>query len=91
MTNHLGTISYGVFTTLVIEAVNRYLRAQKKGDIVVENITIYFIKPVQMETMLELQPKILEVGRKFGKVEVEAYSEGIVVGKAMMMVQLIER
>lgn len=91
MTNHLGTISYGVFTTLVTEAVNRYLRAQKKGDIIVENITIYFIKPVQMEAILEIQPKILEVGRKFGKVEIEAYSDGMVVGKAMMMVQLIER
>ncbi|QGQ47512.1 CBS domain-containing protein [Metabacillus sediminilitoris] len=91
MTNHLGTISYGVFTTLVTEAANRYLRAQKKGDIVVENITIYFMKPVQMETMLEIHPKILEVGRKFGKIDIEAYSDGLVVGKAMMMVQLIER
>ncbi|MFC0270289.1 DRTGG domain-containing protein [Metabacillus herbersteinensis] len=91
MTNHLGTISYGVFTTLVTEAVNRYLRSQKKGDILVENITIYFIKPVQMEMILEIQPKILEVGRKFGKIDVEAYSNGTVVGKAMMMVQLIER
>jgi len=91
MTNHLGTISYGVFTTLVTESVNRYLRAQKKGDIIVENITIYFIKPVQMESMLEIHPKILEVGRKFGKIDIEAYSDGLVVGKAMMMVQLIER
>lgn len=91
MTNHLGTISYGVFTTLVTEAVNRFLRAQKKGDIVVENITIYFIKPVQIESMLEIHPKILEVGRKFGKIDVEAFSNGVVVGKAMLMVQLIER
>lgn len=91
MTNHLGTISYGVFTTLVTEAVNRYLRSLKKGDILVENITIYFIKPVQMEMMLEIQPKILEVGRKFGKIDVEAYCNGVVVGKALMMVQLIER
>jgi predicted transcriptional regulator len=44
-----------------------------------------------MESMLELHPKILEVGRKFGKIDIEAYSEGMVVGKAMMMVQLIER
>ncbi|MRX71738.1 CBS domain-containing protein [Bacillus lacus] len=91
MTNQLGTISYGVFTTLVTEAVNRFLRSQKKGDIVVENITIYFIKPVQMETVVEIHPKILEAGRKFGKIDVEAFSEGVLVGKAMMMVQLIER
>ncbi|MDQ0231032.1 DRTGG domain-containing protein [Metabacillus malikii] len=91
MTNQLGTISYGVFTTLVTEAVNRYLRSLKKGDIIVENITIYFIKPVQMEAILEIQPKILEVGRKFGKIDIEAFSNGSVVGKALMMVQIIER
>ncbi|MFS0636399.1 CBS domain-containing protein [Mesobacillus foraminis] len=91
MTNHLGTISYGVFTTLVTEAANRVLRGYKKGDLVVENMTIYFIKPVQIDSVLEITPKILEVGRKFGKVDVEVYKEGVLVGKAMMMCQLIDR
>ncbi|MBO0960093.1 CBS domain-containing protein [Neobacillus sp. MM2021_6] len=91
MTNHLGTISYGVFTTIVADAANRILRSYKKGDLVVENMSIYFIKPVQMESTLEIFPKILEVGRKFGKVDVEVFNEGILVGKAMMMCQLIDR
>jgi predicted transcriptional regulator len=91
MTNYLGTISYGVFTTIVSEAANRVLRSYKKGDLVVENMTIYFIKPVQIESMLDIYPKVLEVGRKFGKVDVEVYNEGTLVGKAMMMCQLIER
>jgi predicted transcriptional regulator len=91
MTNRLGTISYGVFTTIVSEAANRILRSYKKGDLVVENMTIYFIKPVQMESTLEIFPKVLEVGRKFGKVDVEVFNEGILVGKAMMMCQLIDR
>ncbi|MFT4415160.1 DRTGG domain-containing protein [Fredinandcohnia humi] len=91
MTNFLGTISYGVFTTIVTEAANRVLKSFKKGDLVIENITIYFIKPVQMESKLEIRPKILEVGRKFGKVDVEVYNGGIVVGKAMMMAQLLDR
>lgn len=91
MTNHLGTISYGVFTTIVAEAANRVLKGYKKGDLVVENMTIYFIKPVQMDSMIEIIPKILEVGRKFGKVDVEVYNQGAVVGKAMMTCQLIDR
>jgi predicted transcriptional regulator len=91
MTNHIGTISYGVFTTLVAEAANRVLRGHKKGDLVVENLTIYFIKPVQIESVLEIYPKVLEVGRKFGKVDVEVFSEGTLVGKAMMACQLIDR
>jgi predicted transcriptional regulator len=91
MTNHLGTISYGVFTTVVTEAANRILRSYKKGDLVVENMTIYFLKPVQMESVIEIFPKVLEVGRKFGKVDVEVFNDGILVGKAMMMCQLIDR
>lgn len=91
MTNQLGTISYGVFTSIVTEAGNRALRSYKKGDLVVENITVYFIKPVQIESIVEIHPKILEVGRKFGKVDVEVYLDGVVVGKALMMAQLIDR
>lgn len=91
MTNHIGTISYGVFTTLVTEAGSRALRSYKKGELVVENITIYFIKPVQLESIIEIKPTVLEVGRKFGKVDIAVYSNGVIVGKAMMMVQLIDR
>lgn len=91
MTNQLGTISYGVFTTIVTEAGSRVLRKYKKGDLVVENLTVYFIKPVQIESKLEIRPKVLEVGRKFGKVDVEVFNEGVLVGKALMMAQLIDR
>ncbi|CAH0346219.1 Inosine-5'-monophosphate dehydrogenase [Bacillus sp. CECT 9360] len=91
MTNHLGTISYGVFTTIVTETANRVLRGFKRGDLVVENTTIYFIKPVQIDSMLQIVPKVLEVGRKFGKVDVEVYNQGKLVGKAMMTCQLLDR
>lgn len=91
MTNPLGTISYGVFTTLVYEAATRKLKKQKKGDIVIENMTIYYIKPVQIESRIEVVPTILEAGRKFGKIDVEVYNDSQLVGKALLMCQLIER
>lgn len=91
MTNHLGTISYGVFTTIVTEAGSRALRIHKKGDLVVENITLYFIKPVQIESRIEIFPRVLEIGRKFGKVDVELFHEGVIVGKALLMAQIIDR
>ncbi|MFD0770619.1 DRTGG domain-containing protein [Bacillus sp. CGMCC 1.60114] len=91
MTNSIGTLSYGVFTTIVTEATNRVLRAQKKGDVIVENLTIFFVKPVQIDNVVSVHPKVLEIGRKFGKVDVEVRHEGNVVGKALLMVQLIDR
>jgi predicted transcriptional regulator len=90
MTNHLGTVSYGALMTLVTEAARKTLRKIKKGDLVVENVTFYFIKPVQIESTIEIIPRVLEVSRKFGKVDVEIYHEGKITGKAMLMAQLID-
>jgi predicted transcriptional regulator len=91
MTNYLGTLSYGVFTTIVTEAATRVLRLYKRGDLVIENITIYFIKPVQIDSIIDIKARLLEIGRKFGKVDVEVYHDGVVVGKALMMCQLMDR
>lgn len=91
MTNQLGSLSYGVFTSLVIESSSRLLRKFKKGDLVVENLSVYFIKPVQIESMVDIKPQIMEVGRKFAKVDVALYHEKSLVGKALLMAQLIDR
>lgn len=91
MTNHLGNISSGVLTTLVSESGSRALRQFKKGDMVPENITVYFLRPVQIESVIEIRPRVLEMSRKFGKVEVEVYHQGTMVSKAMMTAQVIER
>ncbi|HBI03381.1 MAG TPA: hypothetical protein DDY49_05040 [Paenibacillaceae bacterium] len=91
MTNHLGNIASGVMTTLITETGSRAVRQFKKGDMVPENIMVYFLKPVQIESVIEIRPRVLEVSRKFGKVEVEVYHQGNIVGKAMMSVQIFER
>ena len=91
MTNQLGTLSYGVVTTFVTEAGSRALRNYKKGDLVVENMTIYYFKPIQIDTVVEIRPRILEVSRKFGKVDVEIYNDGTLVSKALFVAQLIDR
>ncbi|MDL4840675.1 DRTGG domain-containing protein [Aquibacillus rhizosphaerae] len=91
MTNQLGTLSYGVFVSFVTEAGSRALRQYKKGDLVVENLSVYFIKPVQLESVLEIKSRLLEVGRKSAKVDVEVFHDKDLVGKAVLMGQLIDR
>ena len=56
-----------------------------------ENMTIYFLKPVQIDSMIDIYPRVLEAGRKFGKVDIEVFNEGNLVGKAMMTCQLIDK
>ncbi|AHN22895.1 CBS domain-containing protein [Lysinibacillus sphaericus] len=91
MTNQYGAISYGAFTTLLAEVGSFALKRRKRGDAVAENMTIYFIKPVQMESTLTVKPRILDMSRKFVKMDFEVFNEQMLVGKAMMMFQLLER
>lgn len=91
MTNHIGTISSGVLTTLLTDAGNKALRRRRKGDLVAENLSVYFLKPVQIESTIEVRPNVLELSRKFGKVDIEVFHEGHLVAKALMTAQLIDR
>ncbi|WP_368652331.1 DRTGG domain-containing protein [Ornithinibacillus sp. 4-3] len=91
MTNQLGTLSDGVFTAIITEASSRALLQMKKGNLVVETITVSFIKPVQIESTLIIKPKILETGRIYAKIDVSVYHEDKIVGKGLLMAQLIDR
>lgn len=91
MTNQFGALSNGAFTTLLSEVGAFALKRRKRGESVVENMTVYFIKPVQMESVLTVKPRILDLSRKFVKMDFEVYSNSVMVGKAMMMFQLLER
>ncbi|TRM12945.1 CBS domain-containing protein [Lentibacillus cibarius] len=91
MTNHLGTLSNGVYTALMTEASSRVLNYYKKGDLVVENLTVYYLKPVQIDSNLVIKPKLLEAGRIYAKMDVEVFNGKKMVGKGLLMAQLIDR
>ncbi|ASK62973.1 hypothetical protein CFK37_12880 [Virgibacillus phasianinus] len=91
MTNQLGTLSNGVFTSLISEASSRLLLQAKKADLVVENITVYFMKPVQIDSKIIIKPNLLEVGRVYAKIDVEVFNNKKMVGKGLLMAQLIDR
>lgn len=91
MTNHLGTLSEGVLTTLLTKAAFRAINDYKKGDLVLENMATYFIKPLQIESEIEVCPRIIEVSRKFAKVDVEITHKGMLAAKAMLTAQVIDQ
>ncbi|MBN2908976.1 CBS domain-containing protein [Polycladomyces sp. WAk] len=91
MTDSLGTLSTGVLTALITEAANRVLRRQRRSDLVSETLTIYLLKPVQLESEIVLVPRIMEMGRKFAKVDMEVYHEEQLVSKALVSAQVFER
>lgn len=91
MTNQFGTLSNGVLTTIITEASARLLLHLKKGNMATESLTIHFIEPVQMESNLVIRPKLLDAGRLFAKINIDIYNGRKIVGKALLMAQLMDR
>lgn len=91
MTNELGTLSNGVLTTLVSEASARLLLHLKKGKMVLESLSVYFVEPVQMDSKLVIKPELLDAGRLYAKINVDVFNGKKIVGKGMLMAQLMDR
>ena len=91
LTNQLGSLSYGAMTTLLTDSGNRAIKMRKRGESVPENMTLYYIKQVQLGSVVRVEPRILQMSRRLVKVDFEIYSEGDLVAKAMIMYQLFER
>ncbi|AQQ52807.1 DRTGG domain-containing protein [Planococcus lenghuensis] len=91
MTNAYGSLSYGAYTTMLAEAAEQTLKIRKRKDSVLENMTVYFLKPVQLESVLTVRPSILDLSRKSVKVDVEITDGDEVVGKALLTLQLLDR
>lgn len=91
LTNHYGSLSYGAMTTLLTEAGNRAIKMKKRGDGVAENLTLYFLHPIELGDIVRVEPNILQISRRFAKVDFDAFIEDNLVAKAMIMYQLFER
>lgn len=91
MTDHYGAMSNGAFTILVTETGAQTLKIRKRGESVVENMTIFYTKPIQLESILRIQAKVLELSRKVAKMDIEIFNDKLLVGKAMVTYQLLER
>ncbi|MER2260973.1 MAG: DRTGG domain-containing protein [Psychrobacillus sp.] len=91
MTDHYGAMSYGAFAILLTETGAQALKIRKRGESVVENMTTYFTKPIQLESILRIQVRVLEMSRKVAKMDIEVFHDKQLVGKAMVTYQLLER
>ncbi|GGL42198.1 DRTGG domain-containing protein [Sporolactobacillus putidus] len=91
MTDYLGSLAYGVMTSMITTVGRRVLNHVRKGDLVVENLSFYFFKPVQIEQTVVIRPKILETTRRNGKLDIELFVENQLCGKALLTAQFIDR
>lgn len=91
MTDYLGFLSYGIITSMVATVCRRVLNHLKKGDLVIDNLSFYFFKPIQIDQTVMIRPKVLEMTRRNGKLDVELFVEEQICGKALLTAQFIDR
>jgi predicted transcriptional regulator len=91
MTSSFGTVTEGVLTTLMSQAAFRAIKLIKKGDLMLDSMSTYFLKPLQIDNEIVIRPQLIELSRKFGKVDVEIHHRQSLVAKAILTAQLIDQ
>lgn len=91
MTGPSGTIASGALCTLIENCAVLSVHRQRKADVVVDNLTLYFLKPVSVDARIEIRGRLIDLGRRFAKVDVEVYADDVQVAKAMLTTQTLER
>lgn len=90
MATDLGTISHGVLTSLMTQAGLRAAKDISGGDFVVDSITTYFVRPVQIENPVVVTPVLLEMSRRACKLEIMITYQDSLISKAVMALQSID-
>ncbi|HHX24389.1 MAG: DRTGG domain-containing protein [Tepidanaerobacteraceae bacterium] len=91
MLNPYGVASSGALMTVMTNAGYEVFRVQKRLETVLDSITVYFTKPVQLEQEIEVEAKIIDMGRKSGKAAINLFYEGKLVAKSIISVRVIDR
>lgn len=91
MTNSLGGVLSGVLMTLISEAGKLAIRRVKTTDMSIENVTVYFMKPIQIDSQITVRAEVIDLGRKFGKADIEIFYEGERMAKALLTAQVLDK
>lgn len=90
MSGTLGMASEGLLTTLMALAARRMIRDTGKRDFLLESMTSYYVRPVQIDSEVVIKPRPLELSRKFSKLEIEVLDRQGLAAKAMLTAQMID-
>ncbi|MDD9272294.1 DRTGG domain-containing protein [Paenibacillus sp. GCM10023248] len=89
MTNFEGLVSEGVLTTIMIRAAYRTVQDQKKGDLMLDSSSSYFLIPLQIDDVITIVPTIIEMSRRFCKIDMEIVANGLRAARAMFTARIL--
>lgn len=91
MVNSMGTLSFGVLNQIISTAAQRTMMVKYHHNSVIEQMSLYYFKLIQIDSEIEVKPRMIEVGRRSAKMDVEVYIDNVIVAKAMIVCQLMEQ
>jgi predicted transcriptional regulator len=91
MTSAAGTLALGPLTTLMESAATLMLEKNRGVDMVVDNLVFYFLKPISIDSEIEVRARLLDSGQRFAKVDVEVFDGNEQAAKALLTLQMLER
>ncbi|OFA11935.1 hypothetical protein ENFAE_24160 [Enterococcus faecalis] len=91
MVNSVGTISFGVLSEIISNVTQRTMLMNQKRNVLIEQVNLHYLRLIQLESELDIRPRILEIGRRSAKLDIEVYLENVIVAKAIVVCQVMER
>ena len=70
MLDYIGTASWSSLNMLITSVAVQALRKKSTMNVSIDSISTYFIKPVQMDSLIDILTHIIDMGRNCCKVEV---------------------
>lgn len=92
MLDSVGTASWSSLNMLLSTLGILALRKKNNFNVFVDSIMTYFIKPVQIDSEINIYVDFLDIGRSFCKIEINMYNnKKELLGKAMLSAKVLNK
>jgi predicted transcriptional regulator len=92
MLDTIGTASWSSLNMLLSTVGIMSLRQRNNLNISVDSLTTYFMHPVQVDSILDIYAKVIDIGRNFCKVEIEMVDKNKgIIGKSMLSAKVLKK
>jgi predicted transcriptional regulator len=92
MLDPIGTASWSSLNMLLSTMGIMTLRQKSNINILVDSINTYFMRPVQIDSNMDIYSDIIDIGRNSCKVEIDMYNnKKEIVGKSILSARILRR
>lgn len=92
MLDTIGTASWSSLNMLLSTVGLMALRQRNSINVSVDSIMVYFMKPVQVDNVIDIYANIIDMGRNFCKVEIDMFDKNKeLIAKAMLSAKVLKK